>query len=452
MLACARIAGLDQGGSGSGSDGERSDGGSVTTPEGALITPAGFTITAGCQAQGTSDNPLKIRNSSAQPMPYRVEVDDTTTLSLSRADGATGTMLEGEIPANDSSPEIRVISAPGVAGAAKKSITVTTGASTQVLPVDVGVSGGDVRLSTSLIDFGPVRKNEASTQKITIANDGSEPVTITGWGSAPATVLFEPSTITIPARGEQPVNITYRASGTENVDVSVTPTTSAKLCAVAPGLQVRGSPVDAIMTVNPGSIDFGQVRCNDGQKSANLMIKNYSSGPLVETLGTPETPFTLMPVGAINVGTTPANVTLLLDTKRPAGTYTSTVQATNPSDPAQQLTFKARLVGADVVVSATSVTFGPGNRNKTITVSASGGDIGFKVIVTSPKNEYSAYFLGGGGSRSDVTVLSIFNPQDTLHIDAKNDSPDDATLTFQPYPALLYDRFCVDAPVVQLRK
>lgn len=452
MLACARIAGLDRG---AGAE-DGTDAGAITTDEGAVITPASFTITAACNAQGTSDNPLKIRNAKAERLSYRVEVDDTQVLSLSRADGATGTALDGEIEPAGSSPEIRIVSAPGVAGSSKKSITVTVAGIAHVLPLEIGVSGGVVQLSASLIDFGPVKNGQVTDQTVTVTNDGNDALNVTGWGAVPPSVTIEPSTLSVPAHQSRPAKLTFRATGTDTMSATLRPTTAQSLCSDAPDLQLRGSSVDALVTVNPGAVDFGNVACNSGQKTAMLTVKSYAPTPLDVTIGPAQDPFVSFAPATVTVGTNAqANVNVLLDSKRAAGSYETTASAVNSgTDPAQPLTFRTRLVGAHLDVSATQLAFGPGqNRNRTLTVSAVGNQtITFNVVTASPKNEFNAYFNNVvTGQQTKIGYLTPGFPgfgSATLHVDANTDRPDDATVTFTTRDA----PFCLDAPVIQLRK
>ena len=273
VVACARIAGLDEGGSAASPS--VGDGGALSTPEGATITPDQLSVTAACGARTDSDGQIFIQNGSAGDLGYSLASSDPTILGFVGPDQSVVAGLKGTVLAGKVAGGFKVSVTSASAGTRPATVIVTVGKTERVLPVNLTVQGGTVTVSPSAVSFGQVRQQTESSQAFNVTNTGTAPVTINDWAGTNGDFSVTGGPLTIQPGTTLPVTTTFSAGVTSvsTLSTMLTPNVAGGLCGGAPTVALSGIRVNTSLTVN-GSIDFGDVPCG-GSPAQVVTLKNF---------------------------------------------------------------------------------------------------------------------------------------------------------------------------------
>lgn len=371
-VACASVIGLD----GYAIDNRATDGGepdaqgdasasdaasTILSVEGITLTPVGLTINDGTCDVAKSGS-FTLTNTNDVPTAFEITLAASDTFTL---DGATNGVLTGTL----ASKEARVLTIEGKSSTPEvrgTDLLVKVGATTVTYGVKLLVRGARLAISPAKLDFGDIKSNTTSTATVLFKNEGTDAVTITGFGDAGADFKV-PAPLTIPAGGETPADVTMTsAPAGAPVGVTVTPALDAPVCGAIPSLEIAGHRVDQETLVNPVTLDFGNQNCGAPPATAlKVTLSNYrTSGPATFTTNLPAGTFKVAPTsGSVPAatGTTPGKVELavtLSNTNGPPGDRNEnlTVNMTGSSVVSTQVKLHVKTSGALVQLGQSSVT------------------------------------------------------------------------------------------------
>lgn len=442
MLACARIAGLDQGTGGSDSTSRGT--GSQDTPEGATIRPSQMTLTGGCGAQTDSD-PITVENGSAESLPYSIESSDPNLVGVLDASGNIVAKVTGEVPAGRISTGVKVrVTAPDP-GKHPATVIVTVGDTQRVVAVDLTVQGGTIAVA-SPFDFGEIRQQTTSVQNIAVTNSGTTTVSIDRWEGPNDNFTIVGGTLVLEPGQQKTVEARMNAGDIgPAVTATLTPHTLENLCGAVPKLELRGHRVSTDVTVT-GTVTFGDVVC--GSSAAQpIMITNYAQVTADYRINfAGDSYFTAdQPTGTIPAApgaNTPVTRTVNLQLKPqnvPGDSHPETIPVeivSNSTTLPKNINATARIRGALLDVQPSTLAFDAGNKTRQYTIRNQGNQ--FVYLAFSATNGFTAKNLFGadkaglnGGStmfmnatspggqvsgeasttRIETPVLDFFSPQ-----------------------------------------
>jgi hypothetical protein len=413
VAACAMIADLEQVYSPSGADG---DGGSLpTTPEGITISPATLEIATAC---GVTSNPstIAIANTGAAEQPYEVRVPEGSSLTLRDDKGTVGPVVSGVVGPGQVVQVVALVTS-SKPGNSETDVFVTTAGRLQIVKARVTIKGAALSLTPALIDFGEVRQNTPMTQAVEIENTGNEPVTIEGWTSTtPTEDAGEPDftmssasiTIAPGQKGTAEVTFEAKAAGPE-VTAELTPNAAGTLCGDPPKLRLEGTRVSTDVTVNPGTLDFGDVACRAvSNATRTITISNYSNKDVHAEVTISDTSwFTIVGPATVTVkkGTSsaPETATITFGLKQLPSTLEDhweqfSITLTGPATTPKSVYTRVRTVGAILEVTPSTLGGFAPEEVKEFTIRNTGNAfIAFRVASSNP----TAFESGGESSLYD---------------------------------------------------
>lgn len=322
LAACAKLAGLEN-----ADEPETLNGASLVTPEGIIVSPAKLEFATRC-SDTAQDQYVSISNTSDKEVPYEVRAPERSVISLRDDQGVSGPVVSGVL-APGKVVQVVVVVTASKPGTMTSEIFVTTAGRLQQIPTQVTIKGGALTLTPALIDFGEVRQNTpAPSQPVEIENIGSEPVTVRSWSSSATdagTADFTMSTgsITIAPGQKGTASASFVPGGAgEPVSVELRPDTVDSLCSEAPKLTLKGRRVNQDVTVNPGSVDFGDVDCKATSDDVReVVFSNYANSTATASITLPDSSwFKVTTATQISVpaaaGSSPGTATIKLGLKQ----------------------------------------------------------------------------------------------------------------------------------------
>jgi len=384
LAACASIAGLD--GPNARLDPAGDDAGGTVGAQSISVTPAALALKASCAGVGIAEY-FTVKNDGHADADYEIQVPDGSAFALRADDDASVGKLGGKIPAGGIIV-VHLRATPTKAGSFGGQVIVRVGEHTTQVPVQVTVEGGSLAFTPNLIDFGEVRQNTPSQpQTIELENSGTQAVNVLGLvaASPDPSGRFEvdlgAGSLNIPPGEKATATATfYPGDAGPPVSVELVPNTQVPTCGELPKLTLRGTSVNQDVTVNPVSLDFGEVDCvSPGGATKTITVSNYASAPATFTVSAP--PASWFTVAADD----------------------TTVPAANGTTPSTRtITVALKPVGADIGSHAEPIAIDVTSPiSKQTTVTASVKSVG-GVIVAVPK------------------TLSGFRPDDTRSFGVRN--------------------------------
>ena len=465
LAACATIAGLE-GTPPTAADDGGPDGGGRELSEGITVTPESIAITTSCSGAGETKY-ITIDNQGDVAASYELEVPEGSAFALRDDADASATNVKGTVPPKQLViVYLRVTSAK--AGTFDGQVIVRVGERVTQVPVKVTVNGGALAFFPDLVDFGEVRQKTASMpQSIDIENTGTEAVNVLGFVRTPpsdAGAEFSVSaggSINVPPGEKAKVTATLLA-GDAGAPVTSTfaPETQSPTCGELPTLTLKGTRVNQDVTVNPVSLDFGDVDCaSAGGATRTITVSNYGGASAALAVSTPGSSWFDVSAGAPSVppasgdkpGTTPITVTL-----KPVGATFGThsdpivVEVTGPETKTTTVTATVKSVGAVLAISPLTLSGFAPDGTKSFGVRNTGN--GF-VYVRHTSSNTGAFKIDNGTSETPLAPGSIFalNVDVTFVAEAAGTHQAQITTTRIGSPPL-YPRsgnLCEPAPVVQ---
>jgi hypothetical protein len=441
-FACAQLTGASdlvvsdlEAGTPVGADGASGDGdlgGGQVDLGGVVIAPADLVLPeVGCGKPSTGM--ITLTNSTDRALPYELSSSDPTIA------------LRGEAtPVKDTLPPKGVVSIAVTASAPLPrtiagEVSVSIDGKTQSIPTRSTIKGGMLELTPTLVDFGEVRQNTPVTPAtIELANNGNEPVTVTGFSSLTGGGDFAigVAPLTVPAGESRTMEATFAAGPAgPTLEAILTAATESPLCGAAPSVTLKGTRVNHDVTVTPATVDFGGVDCNSSSIATKIVtIKNYSlstaASVTVSLTKGADSPFTLSATtvsAPVAVGDTPGTATIAIG-RKPVdavfGLRTDLVKfdISGAETSVKSVDAKLTVTGAMLTVSPTSMTLSPGGAqsftisntgNAFILLSHTTSNSKFKVTAQSALNPSSSTAVnvtapvGFSSETTDITTVRI---------------------------------------------
>jgi len=405
VVGCAKLANLEPtSGTGAATPADLRDaGGLPETAEKITTTFSDIDRPVPC-GQPTEFRYVVLTSANTNEVDYALEVPEGSPFALRVEGGATGRVVEGKIPpTGEVKIYVRVASPrPGPVGG---DLFVRTGATRQRAELAINVLGGSLSLKPALLDFGEVRREtDSAPQPIVLTNTGTERVTITAWSPNGADFTFAPSGLSIEPGENATMQATLRAGPAgPPLELGFTPTATTPLCEGAPSLTLRATRVNQDVTVNPATVDFGNVDCNAAASPRTVTITNHGNQNAsfdVALPGGDTSWFTVSTTGGTvpkamgpNPGTTSFTIGIKPGADLTRRSETINVTITSPDQGTKTVTATVQRRGAVLEVTAASgqpfpLTFTAANQTKQYLVRNVGND-GVRVRATSTSAAFS---------------------------------------------------------------
>jgi hypothetical protein len=295
--------------------------------------------------------------------------------------GTTGIIAPLTLAVGDSA-NFSVQFAPAVTGAVSGNVAFVTDNGTVNLPLSgTGVQAGDLTASPTSVSFGAVGLGSASSQTVTLKNNGGENVTVTAATAAGAG--FSDSGLTLP--------LTLTPSQTATFSISFAPTTTGAVTGnvaltlsgeaeVDIGLSGTGV-LPATLTASPTSQTFTNVQVGKSLTQSETIQNTGGTSAQITAVAASGTGFSVsgitLPV-ALGAGQSVSfNVTFA---PQSTGTFTGDVAVTsNAQNPNLSIPLTGTAVtSGDLTASPTSISFGnvvlENTASQTVTLKNTGGE------------------------------------------------------------------------------
>ncbi len=276
--------------------------------------------------------------------------------------GASGTAEPGEMVqitlAADAIPSSTVV---GAQLAAKLVLTTNASETPVEVPLTVRAHGGSLHLATAAVGFGQIQLTAPSQQTLDISNTGDRPIDL-ALGAPPdpqftATWTGAPAPVTVAPAGSlagATARFTPASAGIKTTRVPITAT--GPVCAGdAPSVTLSGEGTAAMVSVAPGTLQFGTTSCGATAAAKTVMITNAYGFAITYTAAILTGPYTI--AAGQQAGSIPAN-----------GSITLTVTASAVPNAAASIVANALAGTMRVTTSAPAST----PANLTMTQAASG--------------------------------------------------------------------------------
>jgi hypothetical protein len=371
-----------------------------------VLTPSPSSVSFGNVQMGTTQTKNATVTNTGQ---------STLTISQIAVTGSgfsvTGITVPVTLAAGDS-VSLSVLFAPAANGAVTGNIAFTTDTGTVNLPLSgAGVAAGDLTASPSSINFGSVVIGSATSQTVTLTNNGSSNVTITA--AAASGTGFSLSGLTLP--------LTLAPTQTATFSVAFAPTISGSASGNV-ALTISGDPeldiplaglglTPATLTANPTSLTFTNVLV--GQNSSQTETIKNTGGASAQVTAVTATGTGFSVSGITLPVTLGAGQSVTFNVKfapQTAGSFNGNVAVTsNAQNPTLNIPVAGTAVAAgNLTANPTSIGFGNvtvgSNASQAVTLKNTGGS---NVTVTA------ASASGAGFSFSGLAVPLTLTPNQT---------------------------------------
>lgn len=306
--------------------------GSITTTDGITITPASLNLAFNCGSHSSAD--ITIANDSDTAQTYEVDVPADANFTL---DGGVDGGLSGSVAPHTKAfvTVVATAAAPGDIGA---DVRVRAGSTETSVAVTGSVNGAALAIAPPTLDFGNIHVGvESQNATATFSNAGNVPVTVTGFGGAGADQFVFPLSITVPANGSTTAAIQMIAGANPGpLSATLAPTLSTPVCGGLPSWTLTGNRVNDAVTVDPATLDFGQLDClSTPTAKLPVTLSNYDTTPLPYTAS-------LKASSRFNIVSGASGTVVAGDGNQKAGTATITIGLNPPGsfygDVPEQLT------------------------------------------------------------------------------------------------------------------
>ncbi len=423
LVACANLAGLedpDPSASSNAADGGENG---LASGRGFSVTPESVTLTTSCSGAGEPAY-ISIENQSDAPAEYELQVPDGSAFALRAENDASVGKLQGTLPARGV-VLVYLSATPTKAGTFAGQMIVRVGEQTTQVPVQVIVNGGTLELSPDLVDFGEVQQQRTSQpQTIQIANVGTEPVNVLGFvrtppGNAGAEFAIDLGAGSVNIAPGKQATVSARllpdAAGPP-VSELFEPRTQEPTCGALPKLTLEGTRVNQDVTVNPASLDFGEVGCQTaGGATRTITVSNYGPSPADFTVSTSPTSWFEVSTDATSVpkatGGTPGTRTITVKLK-PVGSAIGDhaepieVNVTTLVPPKKTtVTASVKSVGAVLTISPAALNGFANDQTRPFTVKNTGNKF---VYVRHTSSNTGAFAIVNNSNESALTPGAFF--------------------------------------------
>jgi hypothetical protein len=432
--ACARLAGLEDSNPAQDENlpslPDGGGGGSFPANEaGAIISPLKIEVSTSCGTLAEAAY-IKIQNTGDRDIPFEVKSPSPDIIALK---GETGNSLEsvkGVVVAHKVElVYTKVISS--TPGTVLGELFVTTGDDLQQVPVQITIKGGSLALSPTLIDFGQVRQDTSTPpQPVTLENTGNEPITVESWrvdGGTDFTMSTGSLTIAPGVKAASTATFVAGSAGAP-LSAGVSPQTQMPTCNAAPTLTLKGQRVNQAVTVNPGTIGFGEIDCNTASANApkTITVSNFSPNTVATFnvalkdgadawLVVNPASGSVNPAAGATPGTAPVTVNLKPIGSVP-GDLTGSIQITTagPETGTKTVIASLRVKGALLEITPAALSGFTAGQTKQFTVKNTGNDF----IYLRHSSSSTAFVIANGTDETPLYPPGDFFPN-ALKVDVK---------------------------------
>jgi hypothetical protein len=438
-LACASIAGSDTG-VGSGGPGVGpgdTTGGDVAVDDIEILPDALDFGALRCGSENATPQVVTIRNKSASPTSYAVNIPAGVAR---RPEGA----LTGTVPARGA-VTVSLFGKPTQTGAQATDVIVTAGPAFKSLHVVMTGTGPTLTVTPSEAIFGDVRKTQGGTLPVELKNGGSEPLVVTSFGASPdfkVTWPGAPSALRVDPGAVATVQVQLVGADSESgpLTATFTPVVEGAVCGALPTLKASGARKNLDVTI--GTADFDKQPCSSSPSvTKDIVITNYSPSPVTAkaTLGSPSA-FALAGPDIVKIGAgsdaTPASAGISLKlnpTGATVGPVVEDVTVTITGDSLQPPTSGDRTTQARVDVHGAILSVTPASLNLSCDCGNRGCDTdrkGFSVKNDGNDTVWLGWKFQGNNGGYQASAPFVLAPSmsggGTVYFSAHND--DDAKL------------------------
>lgn len=278
--ACVGVSGL-AGGETSPADGGSDDGRALVTL-GLSIKPAALDFgPAGCGTQVPAQS-VTLENTTEAAIHYEASLPEASGFVLG---GQHLTTVSGDIPAHGVAVlTIGVVSFHTLGPLATK-LSIRVGEQITDVPIRVSGLGAKLEVEPKIVDFGDVYYQVSSVAEVTLRNTGTEALTVTGLANLRADFAVPNTTfpLLIGPNEKKTISVSLVAGMagsplTSDAAIAIDPSTP--VCGDPLTLSVRARRVDADLTLNPGTLDFGPQGCLTKPPAKQVTLTNYAPVPI----------------------------------------------------------------------------------------------------------------------------------------------------------------------------
>jgi hypothetical protein len=405
--ACADLTNL-AGGAGPRDDGGPSGGDAALT---LAITPASLDFgVAGC---GTPVPPqtVNLENTGGAAIAYEASLPEASGFALG---GQQITTTSGMVPPGGRTAIAINVAALRTLGLLATKLTLKIGDELREVPITVTGLGAKLDVDKQIVDYGDVYYTAGASADVAIQNPGTEDITITGLTNLGTDFLVDKTTAlprVVPKGGTAKLRLDFLA-GTAGALLmnDITLDTDAKpLCGEKPTLSLRARRVSTLVTISPGTVDFGKQPCGALPAPQLVTIKNYGPSSAKVTTASQAGSRFVVPNGSQDVpaqdSSGPGTVTFTVKpalVTAPLGIVTENIQLGVDGMPrALVVRFEPR--GAILDLTPTALNFSFMGQKRTVSVANTGNEN----AVTTYTSDSPAFTPGAGDTIFPGTKLDM---------------------------------------------
>ncbi|HVH44494.1 MAG TPA: choice-of-anchor D domain-containing protein [Labilithrix sp.] len=471
LAACATLAGLEEPDRRKASTRQTDGGGAVALGEGVVVQPGNIALVTSCTGAASETPALTIDNQSNTAASYVLEVPEGSPFTLLDEGNAPAPRIAGTVGAKQS-VSARLRATATKAGSFSGQVFVSVGEQVPVqVPVQVTVNGAELAVVPALVDFGEVRQQTAAPpQTIEVENTGTEAVSLVGFARTPAptsdagadfTIALPSSSIGpgqkatatatfLPGDAGPPLTTTFEAR------------TTGPACGQLPTVTLKGTRVNQDVTINPASINFGEVDClSAGGATKAITISNYANIPFSFDASTPTVSwYSIAPAkGTVPAasGNEPGTIEISVTLKplgADIGDHSEPIQVNvaSPQPKTTTVTATVKSVGAILTIEPTSYLSFTNDQTRTFKVR----NVGNKFVYTKhTSSSPGAFAVVNGTNDNAIYPGSIFPSDVDVKFVAQQDGRHSAEITttransvgFYPVSGTI----CQPPPVITVR-
>jgi len=431
--ACALVSGVgdysvDEG---AASQGDAAPNPNANLPKGVSV-PSEITI-ADTRCNQSGSGRLTITNDTDNPVIFEAILPE----------GSPFTFGGDALKKNDTVPprskfDVDVTAKSTTAGALEDTIFLFVGAERIAGAVTVRSTskGASLLVSPTNLSFGEVRANTvAPAQPIELENTGNEPMTVFGAKvTKPLDFTFASGVVVVGPGEKKSVDVFFTIGPAgQQVMGEATLETTPNVCNTVPNIALSGWRVNQQVTVNPGTLSFGDLDCKiNSTATKTFVVSNYSAAQAATANVTlpANSLYTVTPASdtiPMAAGATPGTKTFTIGLKSPlpavpeAHSETLTIALLGPETTSKDVVVSLNVVGAVIDVTPPVLNnIGPGSTpfdvkntgNKTIILrhqsSASSFEVTSETTVAAGQTVRPTvrYRGGGGGGGSNTTRIT----------------------------------------------
>ena len=252
------------------------DAGAVVT--GSLaIRPAALDFgPAGCGTPVPAQS-VTIENTSETLVHFEASLPEASGFVLG---GQRLTTVSGDIPSHGLTVLTIGVASLRTLGPLATKLSIISGEQVAEVPIRVTGLGAKLEVEPKIVDFGDVYYQVPSTTEVVLRNTGTEPVTVESLADLGADFTVAPGTLPLVVGPNITTKVSLTlAAGSAGASITndVTLVTGATpVCGDPTMMSIRARRVNADLTLNPGTVDFGPQGCLTTPAAKMVTLTNYA--------------------------------------------------------------------------------------------------------------------------------------------------------------------------------